>query len=47
MDLIGIAVYIDTQATSYGNTRPGELWQTMKMQDRSDTQYVLAPVSYD
>ena len=47
VDLTGLAVYIDTEATSYGNTRPGELWQTMRMQDRSDTQYVLAPVSYD
>ena len=47
VDLIGLAVYIDTEATSYGNTRLGELWQTMKMQDRSDTQFVLAPVGYD
>ena len=45
VDLTGLAVYIDTEATSYGNTRPGELWQTMRTQDRSDTQYVLAPVS--
>ena len=45
VDLTGLAVYIDTEAESFGDTRPGELWQRMRSLDRSDTQYVLAPVS--
>ena len=43
VDLTGLAVYIDTEAASYGNTRPGGLWIGRRSGIASTRRLALGP----
>ena len=49
VSLVGLSAYIDTDATRYGDTRPGDLWSSMGVGTAGvschSCQYVLSPVS--
>ena len=49
VQLVGLAAYIDMDATSLGDTRPAELWERLNSEtgakEATESQYVLSPVN--